>query len=199
MKRFELKQIRTGLIHCALLLIAAGCSSDTTIGTKSFEETVEFTIPQSPIPISGTLPTLGIPVKLTDQPGYEDGDFDYVTSVKIRDIVFEITPQSSDMTIDTTEDGNLDSFEFVSSLDLGLSAILNGTQTAVDIAELPENDPQIASNLTTLNMRVMDVEIRDLIEAPDGSNLQITISGRTPPDAVMISARIRYRVGIGFR
>lgn len=177
--------------------------SDTTVGTRSFEEAESFLIPNPAGSIAAgiILPALelSIPIDLAEQEAYSDGDFDYITSVKVRDIVFEIASDSQDPAVDTVEDGNLDSFEFVSGLSLSLSADVGGTLTEVPIAELPANDPQIASNATSLTMNVNSEEnIRDLIEG-DNVKLLINVTGSIPPDNVWVDAKIRFRVGIGFR
>ncbi len=184
------------LVVCSLL-----ACSDTTIATRSFEESRTFEIPGAPIgiPIALTFDDISVAVNLADQPGYSDGDFDFVTSVRVRELEFEITPESNDPANDQFEDGNLDSFEFVSSLDISLRAVVDGTETVVEVATLPANDPQIASNTTSLLMNVLDTDIRDLIEAPDGAELLISISGTPPPDFVTVKTNIRFRVGIGFR
>ena len=148
------------------LITLATCSllacSDTTVATKSFEESRNFEIPGLPIgiPLVIALEDIPVPVNLADQPGYSDGDFDFVTSVRVRELEFEITPESNDPANDQLEDGNLDSFEFVSNLDISLRAVVDGTETIVEVASLPGNDPQIASNATILSMNVLDTDIR---------------------------------------
>jgi len=72
-------------------------------------------------------------------------------------------------------------------------------ETAVPVANLPINDPQISSNTQSLSLIVEDQDIRDIIEAPGGSLLVIGVQGATPVDFVRVSADIRFRVGIGIR
>jgi len=184
----------------ALAFVASGCS-DTTLGSKSFEEETTFDIPTIG-GISGitiTLPDIAIPVNLANLPGYEQDDLNYVTGVKIRSIVFEIGPDSSDATYDSIEDGNLDSFEFVSELKIGLAGEVGGQAAQVDVASLPMNDPQVASNAQSVNLTVADVDIRDIIENPAGAQLLISVTGNPPPDKVQVNAKISYRVNIGIR
>ena len=198
MRPISFKKPLLSLNAIAMACLLSSCS-DTTLGTKSFEETESFKIPfiPSPIPLSGiTLPTIGIDIGLAAQEAYQDGDFDFVTSVNLSSITFEISPGSNDPAIDTNEDGNLDSFEFVSALEISMRA--DGGEPVL-IATLPDSDPQIASNTDTLRMVVeRDEDIRDLIEG-DNPTLLVDITGAIPPDAVMVNASIRFRVGIGFR
>lgn len=197
--RFQntLKRSSATLLLC-LTIVAC---SDTEIGSRSFEESQSFTIPGFPLslgPIS--ISEFPVPINLAEQEAYSDGDFDFVTSVRVRDIVFEIAPSSNEAANDQLEDGNLDSFEFVSSMNLALSATIDGVEQTIQIADLPMSDPQIASNTTTLTLNVNgDQDIRDLIEAPTGATLLVGISGTNPPDFIDVDAKIRFRVGIGFR
>lgn len=198
----SIKRIASTLKIPVIILLAgalAGCS-DTTVGTKSFEESEVFTIPGIP----GNIPRPQIaltdipwPIDIADQPAYQEANFDFLTSIKVRDLVFEITPESSQQASDQNEDGNLDSFEFVSDLKFSLRATIDGTPTEVEIANLPISDPQIASNATSLSMNVVDVDIRDLIE--NDPEIIIAITGTIPPDNVIVKASIRLRVGVGIR
>lgn len=201
-----IKNFNTTLTRSAAAL-ALGASvaacSDTTVGTRSFDEVKSFTVPNIGGSIATgltlSLPDIPIAIDLAEQEAYADGDFDFVTSVRVREIVFTIAPDSADPLFDRIEDGNPDSFEFVSGLNISLSADVGGVLTTVAIADLPENDPQIASNATSLTMNVnSDENIRDLIEGED-VNLLVSVIGRIPPDNVKVDADIRFRVGIGFR
>ncbi len=191
----------TALFSAALLtsVLLSACSDDTTIGSKSLVEEQSFTIPGFPLAINVPPSSIDIDINLDEQAGYQEGDFDYVTEVSVRDITFEINPESNNAATDSFEDGNLDSFEFVSSLTLSLVAVVDGAQQVVQVASLPISDPQIASDMTTLSLDVENTDIRDLIESPTGCKLRIEIAGTTPPDAVLVDAKIRFRVGLGFR
>jgi len=189
----------TGTGLCCLALL--GCSGDTTLGSKSFEETI------GPLTIRGAsfvqlpldIPDFRFPLNLTEQPGYDEDDLDFATSVKIRDIIFRIDADSTNPAVDQFEDGNPDTFEFLSSLNLSLCEADSCEETAVPVANLPINDPQISSNTQSLSLIVEDQDIRDIIEAPGGSLLVIGVQGATPVDFVRVSADIRFRVGIGIR
>lgn len=185
---------------CMLAACTLIACSDTTVATRSFNDSHTFDIPGIAVslPFEITLDQIPLEINLTDQPGYNDNDLDFVTSVQVRELEFEITPESNDPANDQLEDGNLDSFEFVSNLGISLRAGVDGVETVVDVATLPANDPQIASNTTTLTMNVMDTDIRDLIEG-DNPELLISITGTPPPDVVQVRANIRFRVGLGFR
>jgi len=69
-------------IKCLMLVGLLSACDNTTLGSRSFSESASFTIP--PVPFTGTL-TLEVPINLAEQTEYEEGDFDYVTSVKVRD------------------------------------------------------------------------------------------------------------------
>jgi len=200
MKICNLKTSTAGLTFVSLCCMSLLGCSDTTLGSRSFEETVgPETIPGAFVQIPLAISDFVFPINLTEQPGYDEDDLDFVTSIRIRNIVFEIAPDSDDPGVDLFPDGNPDTFDFVSSLSISLSATIDGVNTVVPIANLPISDPQIASNTQTLNLNVEDRDIRDFIEAPGGSELLVSFEGLTPVDFVRISANIRYRVGIGIR
>jgi len=196
--------IKNTVMTCALagvlVVLASGCS-DTSLGSKSFSEETQFDIDYVPLlsgsGLTATIDEIPILVRLADLPGYEPDDLNYVTSVKIRNIVFEIGDGSNDPAIDPNEDGNLDSFEFVSELKIGLASVGGGDR--VEVASLPMNDPQIASNVQSVRLNVADVDIRDIIENPAGAQLLIGITGSLPPDLVRVDVKVDYRVGIGIR
>lgn len=191
----------SAVVLSSVLLTA--CSDDTTLGSKSLVEEQTFTIPRPAfIPPGIVIPVpirVSVPINLAEQPGYNEDDLNFVTSVSVREITFTINPGSNDASLDAQEDGNLDSFEFISGLELSLAAVVDGVAQEVKVASLPMSDPQIASDLSTLTLDVQNTDIRDLIEAQDGSDLIIEVSGMTPPDDVIVDAKIRFRVGLGIR
>ncbi len=194
----------------ALALFAISCS-DTTLGTFSVDEA----LPKLEIPSIGIqIPlSLAIPVRLdlTTQEAYENGDFDYVTSVKVLSLDLNIDPASD---ADSIEDGNLDDFDFINALEVYLSAklpgdvctnhiegiITTGDHTCAElVASVPEGDPQYASGTRTLTLTTTNIDIFDYIEAPEGYNMVVKVSGITPIDSVIVTGSVRYRVGVGFR
>lgn len=183
-------------LSAACLLITA--CNDTTLGTKSFEETLEpLTIPGGPINLGSiTLPDIAYPLDLKDQDGYSS--LDIVTSVHIRSASFTISPNTDSPDLDQFADNNPDSFDFLNSLTLSLAATFDGSAQTIQVATVPEGDPQIGSNATVLNLVLDDVDIRDFVEAPD-VQLVISVSGTIPPDSIIIDPLIRFRVGIGVR
>jgi len=187
----------------SLLLVSAAClllvaCNDTTLGTKSFEESLEqITMPGGPVDIgTQTLPQIKIPLDLKDQPGYSS--LDIVTSVHVRSATFTISPDTDDPAKDLFADNNPDNFDFISSIILSLQATINGAVSTQQVASVPEGDPQISSNANVLNLVLEDVDIRDYVEAPD-VQLVVVAAGTIPPDSVVIDPVIRFRVGIGVR
>ena len=180
----------------AIALLSSACS-DTTLGTRSFEEALPtVTIPGGDIQLG--LNNFAIPVRLNlaTQDAYADGDFDFVSSVKVLSLTLNIDDSSES---DQREDGNLDDFDFLSGLQVSLRANINGTLRTDLVASLPDGDPQYASGTRTLNLTTTDVDVLDYIELGSGYDMVITVSGFVPMDNVIINGDIRYRVGIGFR
>lgn len=184
------------------LLLASGlllsACNDTTLGTKSFEETLDpITIPGAPVSIGELeLPELTFPLNLSEQEGYKL--LDNVTSVHARSATLSVSPETDNPELDQFADNNPDNFDFLSSITLALRATLNGTSQTVQVASLPEGDPQIGSNATQINLIIDDVDIRDFVEAPDVA-LVVVASGTNPLDFVVFDTSLRFRVGLGVR
>lgn len=181
----------------ASCFVLSACS-DTTLGTKSFQETLEpISIPGAPISLGNlSLPELTFPLDLADQDGYEL--LDNVTSVHARSASFSISPDSDSPDLDQFADNNPDNFDFISSMVLSLRATVGGTIQTIQVASLPEGDPQIGSNASELILVVDDVDIRDYVEAPD-VQLVVEVSGTNPQDYVIVDTDLRFRVGLGVR
>lgn len=183
------------LSAAGLLLVAC---SDTTLGTKSFEEALDqIIIPGLPVSLGAlALPPIKFPLDLKDQEGYSS--LDIVTSVNLRSATFTVSPDTDDPALDEFADNNPDNFDFLSGLILSLEATVDGTNQTVQVASLPEGDPQIGSNATVLELVVDNVDVRDFVEAPD-VQLVVSAKGTNPLDFVVIDPVIRFRVGVGVR
>ena len=183
------------LLASCLLLVAC---DDTTLGTKSFQETLDpISIPGAPVSLGLlTLPELSFPLDLKDQEGYEL--LGNVTAVHARSATFSISADSDSPELDQFADNNPDNFDFIASIVLSLRATLNGTRQTIKVASLPEGDPQIGSNASELSLVVEDVDIRDYVEAPD-VNLVVLVTGTVPQDFVVIDTDLRFRVSLGIR
>ena len=189
--------VKSALSLLASCLVLSACSN-TTLGTKSFEEKLDpISIPGAPISLGQlTLPEMSFPLDLREQDGYELLDF--VTGVRIRSASLRINPDSDSSEFDQIADNNPDNFDFISSIVLSLRATINGTSQTIQVASLPEGDPQIGSNASELILVLEDVDIRDFVEAPD-VNLVASLSGTNPQDFVVIDTDLRFRVSVGIR
>ena len=185
-----------------LILLACGsvisACSDTTLGTKSFEETLDpISVPGGPVSLGMlSLPEFSFPLNLKDQDGYEL--LDNVTSVNARSATMSVSPDSDSVQLDQFADNNPDNFDFLSSMTLSLRATFDGTVQTIQVASIPEGDPQIGSNSSTIDLVMDDVDIRDFVEAPD-VELVVLVSGTNPQDFVIIDTDLRFRVGLGVR
>ncbi len=178
-------------------LVIAACD-DTTLGTRSFEQSLDpITVPGAPVSFGLlSLPEITFPLDLQDQEGYQF--LDNVTEVNARSATISVSPNSDNLQLDQFADNNPDNFDFLASMTLSLRATLNGQSQTVQVASLPEGDPQIGSNASTINLLMDDVDIRDFVEAPDVV-LVMLVSGTNPQDFVIIDTNLRFRVGFGFR
>ena len=133
---------------------------------------------------------------LKDQDGYEL--LDNVTGVRARSASFSISPDSDSPDLDQFADNNPDNFDFIGSMVLSLRATVDGTSQTIQVATLPEGDPQIGSNASELNLIMDDVDVRDYVEAPD-VKLVVSVTGTNPQDFVIIDTDLRFRVSLGIR
>ncbi len=178
--------------------LAISACTDTTLGTKSFEETLDpISVPGAPVSFGLlSLPEISFPLDLKDQDGYQF--LDNITSVNARSATIRVSPDSDNPQLDQFADNNPDNFDFLSSMTLSLRATLNGSSQTIQVASLPEGDPQIGSNASTIELVLDDVDIRDFVEAPD-VEFVILASGTNPQDFVIIDTDLRFRVGFGIR
>ena len=176
-----------------LFFVLAACS-DTTLGTKSFDETLPTTtIPGFPLQIalSGS-----IPVPLTAEAQSVADDTEFVTFATLRSLSLNILDSSES---DANDDGAMDTFDFLTSMQVFVNAEINGALSEILVASLPEDDPQVGSGSRELVLTVEDVDVLDYLEAPGGYGLRVQGSGTVPPDDVVFNGDLRYRVGIGIR
>ena len=186
--------LKTFLIALLCTVFIVACSSRTTLGTRSLTEILpESVIPGFPIqiPLSGS-----IDVPLTAEAQSLADETEFVTFARVRSLTFTIVDSSES---DANEDGAMDNFDFLSAMQIFLSAELNGEPSEILVASLPEGDPQIGTGVREIAFTVEDVDVLDYIEAPGGYQLRVQGSGFVPPDNVVFNGDLRYRVGVGIR
>ena len=187
------RHLLTAVVSSAVL---SACS-DTTLGSFSAEESIPLqTIPSIGLAIPLTLPPILIPLNIEETSAYQDANFDLVTFVRLKSVTLELDPSTDS---DPLEDGNLDDMDFISELQVFLSAEIDGVEQTELIASLPAGDPQIGSGVRQLELTTTGVDVLDYIQAPNGYNMAVSVSGTTPLDEVVIGGTVGYRVGIGFR
>ncbi|MEM7259666.1 MAG: hypothetical protein AAF404_20010 [Pseudomonadota bacterium] len=176
-----------------------GCS-DVTLGHFSVDEEIPESTVQG-IGLSQTLPLTfaTFPMDVTSQAAYQQEDFDYLTEVSLRRLVLSIDNKSDMPEHDAFEDGNDDNFDFLSSLEISVEAVLDGQEQSVVVARLTEDDPQIASGTRELQLTTTGADILDFIEAEGGYEVTIDGRGTVPPDDVIYAGKATYRLGLGFR
>lgn len=174
------------------LLLMAGCNQDVTLGTRSMTDNLPVvTIPGATLRSNLTL-SAGLAID-SNILGIE-ADSQFLTFARIRELRLDIL-ESSDT--DATEDGALDNFDFLFGLTVSIRALLNGVVREEVIAFLPDGDPQFGAAARSLNLAVMDTDVLDYLQAFGGYELVVNITGNIPPDAVVLSGSVRYRVGVG--
>ena len=189
MKRKTASTLALGLLA---LLTACG---DVTVGTRSMTDQLPvITIPGTAL---GSLLQLSIGASFTSQQLDLGSGEDFVTSVTVRNMDLNILDTSE---LDANEDGALDSFDFLTGLDISIRADFGGNTNQLLIATLPDGDPQFGSAARNLELTVVNsnTDVLDFLLAPGGYDIVMGFSGNIPSDDVIVSGEIRYRVGLGF-
>lgn len=188
------RRLHSLLISSYLLLLLSACDAGITLGTRAMTE---------PLPVV-TIPGARLPVELRLSAGLSlaspeldlGSGSDFVSFVNVRNLRLNILEESDQ---DQIEDGAIDSFDFLSALDVSIRADFNGVTNELFIATLPVGDPQIASAARNLELTVLNSEtdVLDFLLAPGGYDIVLSISGTVPSDNIILSGEIRYRLGVG--
>ncbi len=188
-----LRSFCLSLVFILTVLFLAACS-EATLGSKSLTESLPATtIAGAPV----TVPMTGdieIPLS-SDADSVSDGT-QFVTSVNLRNLTLNILDASEQQ---GDEDGAMDDFDFLSGMEVFMTARFGGQDRQVLVASLPEGDPQVGSGTRSLTLTVENVDVLDYLEAPSGFGLQVRGQGTTPPDNVVFGGQARFRVGLGVR
>ena len=186
--------LRSVFFSSSLLFLLSACDAGLTLGTRTMTEPLPVvTIPGARLPIDLSL-SAGLSLA---SPELDLGSgSNFVSFVNVRNLRLNILEESDQ---DQIEDGALDSFDFLSALNVSIRANFNGVTNELFIATLPAGDPQIASAARSLNLTVVNSEtdVLDFLLAPGGYDIVLGISGTVPSDNIVLSGEIRYRLGVG--
>jgi len=136
-------------------------------------------------------------VDVTQEPSYQNGDFDFAKTIQLDSLMLTITSDSEGAT-DNIEDGSPDNFDFVDSMQIYVMGTFNGQSEEVLVASLATGDPQLNSQRRNIVLEMTGADILGFVEAPGGYQVQVRASGNLPPDDVIFNGRAVYRVGVGF-
>lgn len=180
----------------AMLLFMAACDLGVTLGTRArIEPLPVVTIPGSTLSVDFLRLSVGLSLA---SPSLELGAGEnFVSFVRVRNLRLNILDLSEQ---DPIEDGALDSFDFLSGLDVSIRANFNGVDNELLIATLPEGDPQIGTAARSLELTVVNsnTDVLDFLLAPEGYDVVLNFVGNVPTDDIIPSGELRYRLGIGF-
>jgi len=184
----------------AILALAVSACEGTTLG--HFD--VEDALPETRIEGNGVVPLLpalfpAMPLNVSANESFKQEDYDYLTSVQVDSLMLSITDSSSDESADTLEDGTIDDFNFLTSMEIYISAEIDGETVREIIGSITMDDPQLSAAVQQISFSMTGLDILPYVEAQNGYEVQIEAVGEAPPDAVIFDGDIRYRVGIGFR
>ena len=175
-----------------IVVLLAGC--DTTLGTRTETDPLPtFTIPGAPVP-SALQIGLGLAI---NNPQIDLGaGSSFVTFVTLRNLTLNILDASD---VDSNDDGAQDSFDFLTGLDVSIRADFNGRTNELLVATLPDGDPQFGSAARDLTLTIVNsnTNVLNFLEASGGYEVVLGIRGSIPPDSIIVSGSLRYRVGLG--
>jgi len=178
-----------------VLFSLVGCNQDITLGTRSATDSLPLvTILGAPI---ATELGLSVDVAIDSSIIGIEADSQFLTFARIRDLRLEIQDESESAESDTSDDGAIDSFDFLSGLSVSIRASFGGVVQQEVVAFLPDGDPQFGTAARELRLSVVGSDLLDYLQASGGYQLVLNISGNVPPDAVIFGGAVRYRVGVG--
>jgi len=150
-------------------------------------------------PAGGQLPpsSASFTVDVTQEPSYQNGDFDYAKTIQLDSLTLSIT-RESEGAADTLEDGRPDNFDFLDSLRIFVVATFNGQSEEVLVARLASGNAQLSSQRRNIVLDMTGADILGFVEAPGGYQVEVRAIGNLPPDSVVITGQAVYRVGVGF-
>ena len=188
------------MLLIAMLALAVSACEGTTLG--HFD--VEDALPETRIEGNAVVPLLpalfpAMPLNVSANESFKQEDYDYLTSVQVDSLMLRITESSSDESVDTLEDGTIDDFNFLTSMEIYISAEIDGETVREIIGSITMDDPQLSAAVQQISFSMTGLDILPYVEAQNGYEVQIEAVGEAPPDAVIFDGDIRYRVGIGFR
>ena len=172
------------------LVLLAGC--DQTIGTSAQVDVLPVvTVPGNPLPLDLNL---GLSIVIDSESIAVEADSRFLTSARVRNLQLNILNASD---TDALEDGAEDSFDFLTGLSISIRAIFNGESIERVVAFLPDGDPQFGTAARDLVLTVDDFDVLDFLQADSGYELVLQLAGQIPPDNIILSGTVRYRVGVG--
>ena len=180
---------RVTCLSCFLVLLA-GC--DQTIGTSAQVDVLPVvTVPGNPLPLDLNL---GLSIVIDSESIDVEADSRFLTSARVRNLQLNILNASD---TDALEDGAEDSFDFLTGLSIAIRADFNGETIERVVAFLPDGDPQFGTAARDLVLTVDDFDVLDFLQADSGYELVLQLAGQIPPDNIILSGTVRYRVGVG--
>jgi len=181
-------------------LALTACSEDNTLGHFDVDQSIpEIHVKGSAV--SALLPSefSPIPLNIKSEEGFQNENFDYLTTIEFDQLTLTIAEKSNDPDIDTLEDGTPDNFDFFGSVAIYIRATIDGVDRREIIAEIPADSEQLTSGQSTIDFTMSGVDILSFVESPTGYEIITEATGVPPNDDVYFEGDAVYRVGIGFR
>jgi hypothetical protein len=186
------------LAALAIVFLFSGCRRSEH-GWLHFGFTVDYDVPEQTLPGAATPVPLppqplsgAIPIDLASNPEFNSKAFNHLVRIKLKQLVFTITPNSTDPAFDSLEPGppTPDDWSFLESIELWVR--YPGTSLEAMIAYVGAGDPQLTPGNTTLWFVCLDYDILEYFDANYSTELILKVVGTTPPDDVLFTSSMKF-------
>lgn len=186
-------------LAAVIALVLTGCEG-TTLGHFDVDEPLPSTRVEgrgavSFLPLA--FPAMELDVNSSQE--FQSQEYDYLTSIQLDSLQIQMTPESTQASEDSLEDGEDDNFNFLSSIEIFIQAEIDDVLQRLLVGSIAESDVQLSESRQSISFTMTGADILAYVEAEGGYEVQIQARGDAPPDAVIFDGDVVYRVGIGFR
>jgi hypothetical protein len=180
-----------------LVLIFAGCMNSKD-GFLYFGFSVDYNLPELTLPGDPLLsllppqPLPDIPVDMNADSEFNTQYFDHIVRIKLRQLVFTITADSTNPLIDTKEPvvPTPDDWSFLTSAEIWVEHPVTSEQAL--IAYVAAGDPQLSSGSNMLHFNCLQSNMVDYFDDNYNTILLFKTVGTFPPDDVIFQGRSEF-------
>jgi len=189
------------LMLAAVAIVCGGCL-DSNEGLFPFDFIVDYDVPQTRIPGDPVLallppqemPEIPIPIDLKSDSDFNSRVFDHLVDIGMQELVFTITPNSTDPAVDLIEPNPVtpDDWSFLQSVEIWAEHPVT-LQRAL-VALINEGSAQLQPGETTLMFICSGTNLIDYFDSSYKTNIIIKAVGSVPEDDIIFNASANFKV-----